>query len=898
MKRILNTLIILCIFVFIGQNARATHIVGGELNYKYLGNNQYRVTLKLYKDCGISVVPFDNPAGIYVYNANNQVVDTLQLPIVQRDTLDANFQDTCLVVPPEICVDFAKYEGVFTIPLSPSGYTLAYIRCCRNATILNAQGIDEFGNPIAPDLIGATYTAIIPGTNITNNNSSPEFKELAPIILCSGQNIVVDQSAVDLDGDQLVYSLCTPNVGGSLQQVFGNPLVEKPPFELIDWIPPYGTDNVMGGDVPLSIDPVTGLLTGSAPDVIGQFVVGVCVQEFRNGVLLSENKRDFQFNIADCAKVYDGEYEIVEEEITDTLQVEIDNILFDYTLICDTNVTVQFHNLTSGAVEVLWNFGDGSLPVVEEDPLHTFPDTGLFWVTLVAQPGDQCADTFSRLISLQYQEVTADFDSGYPECYDPAIGLQFTDLTQDADQIQNWLWDFGDGEMASVAHPIHFFDQDGIYDITLQVKAYNGCRSTHQTTINIESLDAFELTDTLALCLSDSVQLDLEIDGDHFFKWSPANTLSSATIQNPLAFPTENTTYTVQIFTVRASGDTCVQVADITVLTDYPIPSIDNITDDIQCDTIVQLSVGLSNVDNLLWSTNSDFTDNISTSASFSILQNEREKWYYIKATNDYCSTIDSLSIQQDGIFMELSDTSVCIGQEVLLEAEVNSNHPLLMYHWIVGEDTFVVETPQFLFAPEVSTEVDLLVMNASGCANTKSSIVTVNELPIVEVTADPSTVINSQTIQLTATENDNFQYQWLPEASVSNSNVATTTALVNATTIFIIQVMDKNGCINRDSVTVNVREEICDEPNIFIPNAFSPNNDGLNDVFRVQGEVIESLQLQIFDRWGNVVFSTDDLSESWNGDPATQDVYGYSLEVRCFGGQQFIKSGSITIIR
>ncbi|MEZ5022394.1 MAG: PKD domain-containing protein [Chitinophagales bacterium] len=898
MKKFLYIFLLIFGFAFSWQNANATHIVGGELNYKFLGNNQYRVTLKLYKDCGISVVPFDNPAGIYVYNANNQVIDTLQLPIIERDTLDANFQDTCLIVPPEICVDFARYEGVFTIPISPSGYTLAYIRCCRNATIVNAQGIDDFGNPINPDLIGATYTVKIPASNITNTNSSPEYKELAPIILCSGQNIRVDQSAIDLDGDQLVYSLCTPNVGGSLQQVFGNPLNEVPPFDLINWIPPYGTDNVIGGEIPLNIDPTTGLLTGSAPNMIGQFVVGVCVQEFRNGVLLSENKRDFQFNIADCAKVYDGDYEIVDEPITDTLQTIINDTLFNYTLLCDVDLSVQFQNLTTGGTEIAWNFGDGSPIDFQTNPLHIFPDTGLYWVTLIAQPGDQCADTFRQLINLQYQEVAANFDSGQPECYDPAFGLQFTDLTIESDQIQTWNWNFGDGQMSTAPNPIHFFEQDGLYNVSLNVVAFNGCKSKLDTTITIESIDEFTLSDTIALCLSDSVQLDLEIEGEHTYLWSPSIGLDDATLQNPTAFPIVNTTYTVQIFTVRASGDTCIQSAEITVLTDYPVPTVENVSDSIQCDSLVVLSTNLTNSDQVTWSNNNNFTDNISQSSEFTILQEEREKWYYIKASHEYCFTTDSIFIQQEGIFIDIEDETICVGEELMLNAEVTSNDNALTYRWIFVEDTLITSNPQLNISPQTSTVILLLVENSSGCEKIKPIEISVNELPFVEAVATPSTVINTQTIELTATNNPNYQYNWFPEELVNNSNNRNASARVEATSTFIVQVVDENGCLNTDTVTVTVIEEICDEPNNFIPNAFSPNNDGLNDVFQIQGSVIETLQLNIFDRWGNDVFSTNDLSIPWKGEELANDVYGYSLEIVCFGGQRFVKSGSITIIR
>jgi gliding motility-associated-like protein len=98
------------------------------------------------------------------------------------------------------------------------------------------------------------------------------------------------------------------------------------------------------------------------------------------------------------------------------------------------------------------------------------------------------------------------------------------------------------------------------------------------------------------------------------------------------------------------------------------------------------------------------------------------------------------------------------------------------------------------------------------------------------------------------------------------------------------------------------VSDLICADPEIFVPNAFSPDADGLNDEVFVRGRFIESLFFQIYNRWGELVFETRDQQRGWDGthrgELATPDVYVYYLEAFCIDGQRFEKKGNITLIR
>ena len=121
-------------------------------------------------------------------------------------------------------------------------------------------------------------------------------------------------------------------------------------------------------------------------------------------------------------------------------------------------------------------------------------------------------------------------------------------------------------------------------------------------------------------------------------------------------------------------------------------------------------------------------------------------------------------------------------------------------------------------------------------------------------------------------------------------------------TTAYIIQVIDSNGCKVSDTVTVWVIFETCDEPEIFIPNAFTPNTDQQNDVFYIRGNTMRELTISIYDRWGEKVFESEDQKKGWDGtykgDKVTPGVFVYYLKAVCYDNKQFIKKGNITLIR
>jgi len=165
-----------------------------------------------------------------------------------------------------------------------------------------------------------------------------------------------------------------------------------------------------------------------------------------------------------------------------------------------------------------------------------------------------------------------------------------------------------------------------------------------------------------------------------------------------------------------------------------------------------------------------------------------------------------------------------------------------------------------------------------------------------------PDTIYKSQTVQLNATVIAGFTYNWTPSSSLSDAHIPNPTATPNTTTDYIVHVYDTFGCEKTDTVNIYVKEVICDEPFIYVPNAFTPNIDQKNDKVFVRSEIIESVYFAIYDRWGEKVFETTDMNVGWDGtfrgrkcDPA---VYVYYIDATCITKDKYINKGNITLIK
>ena len=289
MTRILTLLLIL----FQLTAANATHIVGGDINYEYLTGNSYKITLNIYIDCvngTQGAINSDREAIISYFNAEtNTLIEYDELALLsEEDVAEVHYK--CLKVEPNACVK--QFSFSYTKELDPGddGIIITFQRCCRNHTISNL---------VNPMDVGATFWTKIPPKQTVVNNSSAVFQKLPPNFLCTDAPLVFDHHAVDKDGDSLVYSLILPYEGATPDQPRPIP-ASNPPYNSVTMKAGYGVTNMMNGTVRLQINPTSGELR-ITPSEVGQFVMAIKVDEYRNGVKINESFRDYQLNVIDCS---------------------------------------------------------------------------------------------------------------------------------------------------------------------------------------------------------------------------------------------------------------------------------------------------------------------------------------------------------------------------------------------------------------------------------------------------------------------------------------------------------------------------------------------------------------------------------------------------------------------
>jgi len=888
LRRILPVFLLVASF----SEAGATHIVGGELNYTYLGNDSVYVKVKVYRD-SINADPyFDTPMRLYVYDSSDAFVSMYLVPLPDVKLVIPQIEDSCFVEPPNVLVDFVIYEDTLYIPGITTGWTMAYFRCCRNDQILNIESVDFLsGDTLPGEKTGAVYPAIIPDLTIWNSN--PEFNTFPPVAICVDKQLNYDHSATDPDGDSLVYKLCTPYTGGNEDNVFGVPEIQVPPFQEVLFIPPYSLENVMGG-VPLDIDPQTGLLT-AVPNTLGRFVIAVCIDEYRDGDFLAQHRRDFQFNVVPCDKVYGADFFVSEAPKIDTLDPF--NFLF-----CDTTLTKQFTADLSEPAPVLWDFGDGSISS-ELNPNHTFPSTGVYSVTLIAGPGEFCADTMVKVIQLEDHVTGADFTFQQDECATGSVPVQFNDASTGDVPIVEWQWQFGDGGNSSLQDPMHTYLMDETYDVSLLVIAESGCCALAEESITLYNTDTIWLPDTLVSCFGDSILLPLQAPEGSSFSWSPAPGLSNISIQQPLAHPATNTSYQVVVEIPTPSGDTCRRTERCVILVEDILPeiSLDNIGEDCSADVLVNATTSFVQPVDWIWSQNMNFADTITDGPLLETIMNSNVETYYVQAAAPYCINTDAITLRREFVNVLLDSIRQCGPEEVFVNFEVitPSGYELT---WMINDSVFNAQQP-FDWTPEFGvTDVVVSGTNDEGCSFTDTSAISVFPVPVVEATGEPTEISPGDTAQLLTNDNPYFTYAWTPDEVLNASDIPDPFAILEVTTLFEVMISDTNGCVASDTVLIIVQEFPCSDEGIFVPNAFSPNGDGLNDVFRPRGDIIESMILVVYDRWGNKIFEGTDVDAGWdgtyNGQLLSGDSFGYLLYIVCEGQQTYRKQGNVTLMR
>lgn len=461
------------------------HIIGGEATYEtirtdgvYGGSATYQIHFTIYRDRLGGGAYYDTPASFGIYRQNPDgnwiAIDSVR-QVVTNVAIIPLTNDPCVVPPNNLSADKGEYHFQLTLPiLENAAYMIAYQRCCRNNTI---------NNIVRPDRTGAAYMVEISPESQISGNSSPVFNDFPPLVICAGTEFEYDHSAFDAEGDSLAYRYYNPFHAGGLRgsdsQNPGSPYacdgvipsVMKclPPFPLVEFAAPYDHTVPLGGAPIVRIDRNTGMIEGT-PNVLGQFVVGVRVDEYRNGKLIGYTQRDFQFNVTTCDPLVYAE--IIYDELLGAKKYVINS--------CGDN-TVDFINVSQDRDHIfnnLWVFNVNG----EKDSITTwdaqkqFPGIGTYDGKLLLNEGSACADIAYIFVNI-YPDIEADFEYTYDTCV--AGPVSFKDLSvTGGDAIKRWTWQPEPDKQLIQQNPSYFYETPGNKPVQLIVEDDNQCLDT------------------------------------------------------------------------------------------------------------------------------------------------------------------------------------------------------------------------------------------------------------------------------------------------------------------------------------------------------------------------------------------------------------------------------------
>ena len=540
--------------------------------------------------------------------------------------------------------------------------------------------------------------------------------------------------------------------------------------------------------------------------------------------------------------------------------------------------------------------------------------------------GGGIAGSLHQLTALDDMPVTADaFQSEPPNGYDFYLIV----LSSEAKELVYGSYLGGDKASEHVDGGTSRFDEDGVVyhsgcggcgghsdfptfpdDVWSSTNESGNCNNL-VFKFNFDLIPrANAYAEEYIVCTNHEIQLNNESENFISFEWDFGNGETSTTSLNPTVMYEDTGTYEITLIVF----DSLCGLSDTTSFEVEVIREIelDSLEDVYQCEPSLITLTGNSfgTASEFIWSSNPGFSDTLNSSTSDSIVEifSEDGGYFYLKAFNDYCEKVDSLLIFYTSSSMKLEgDTKLCIGDSATVRA-INTNDT-------ISFDSFIWQPNSIITDGQGESEVTIYTLSSgyvkvtadasNGCIISDSILIEVSDIDTLEIEATASEYlipINS-TVTLSANPSG-YNYSWSPEVGVQDPNAQQTVATLGENTLFTVTITD-SICFLEDTVMVSVFDYVCDEPNLFIPNAFTPNDDGNNDVLYVRSRIIDDTRnfvFRVFNRWGEMVFETHDINEGWDGDwkdkRSKPDVYDYYLEGYCIDGQPFLIQGNVTLIR
>jgi gliding motility-associated-like protein len=531
---------------------------------------------------------------------------------------------------------------------------------------------------------------------------------------------------------------------------------------------------------------------------------------------------------------------------------------------------VIFQNDSQNGNTYLWDFGDNTPTSSDFEPTHYYTNPGIYTVMLVVSDSAGCYDPDTTYLDVEIQS----FDGQAGTMADTICPGASVELFATGGSSYSW----GPANLLndpSNSNPIATITEE----TTFTVEIISDCGNSFlEVTVHVYGADASAGLDT-AICVGGSAQLSA--GGGDNYDWSPPQSLDDPSSSSPIATPLITTNYYVDITTPE--GCLIKDTVQVWVDQDLPYP---NLIDEVNLCRGASVQIAAGGATSYIWSPDYNIS---ATNVYNPFVWPDVDTSYAVAFTNACGTTHDTVDVNV--IVVEGSicpDTTICPEGTAVLSASGGVD-----YFWYPNINLSDRNDSITNARPNSDTQYFVVITDEFGCSDTLTTFVYLYDTPVITVSPAIYGVVGDTT-QIWAQANGVIT--WSPPQFMSCAHCTEPYVWPITETIYTATVIDGNGCKNSGSVPIYF------EPLIYVPNAFTPNGDSFNQYFKAQGLNITEFEMLIFNRWGQLIKTLNNLDESWDGtyqgSLVLDDVYVWQVRYLDLKNDPHTLRGHVTVLK
>ena len=527
----------------------------------------------------------------------------------------------------------------------------------------------------------------------------------------------------------------------------------------------------------------------------------------------------------------------------------------------------------TGAVNYTWS-PDTGLSSTTGSSTNASPPLGINTYTVMGTDANGCVNYASTTITVN-PGPTLSVISNASICYGNS-----TIINASSGNVISYAWSPGSGLSSDTGASVTVSPS---VSLTYTVTGTNSCGSaTGIVLVTVKPLPSFVVIASTTFLCPDSTCTIAVAGNTTSYIWSPSESLSTSIGINVTASPTVTTIYNIIGTNSCGTYTVNIQISVGTIPTIYPG---NNAT--ICSGATANLNV--SGATSYIWAP----SDGLNFTVGSSVQANPNNTTTYTITGITSCGSsigILTVSVLPSPVLVVTGNATICLGYSTLLSASGAAS-----YNWSPATGLDAATGPTVISSAQSNTTYNVTGTSIEGCTSSESITVKVNNNPSIDAGINV-TIVLGETATLQGS--GGITYIWSPSGNLSCINCQTTGASPPVSTTFYLMVTDDNGCTGTDSVRVSVK---CND--VFVPTAFSPNGDEYNDVLYVKSVCIKTLiSFTIYDRWGEKVFETSDMSKGWDGKLGNTEiltqVFVYFIKGTGTNDEEITKKGNISLVK